>query len=162
MPIRTERHRIGGTDSRYLDADERAVRRRCDGQLRSSVAGIHDLDEPDHRVKLHHGFHRRSGKSLARLPIAHRAPPWFSTINYSCLRIVKFRKINSQYRIYIRYFEAAGSLGFPEGCLSCAKCLRLSETDLFITAVKQGLIGVNIFIVIWIIGVQLAARHLLG
>lgn len=32
----------------------------------------------------------------------------------------------------------------------------------FITAVKQELIGVNIFIVIWIIGVQLAARHLLG
>ena len=32
----------------------------------------------------------------------------------------------------------------------------------FLTAVKHGLIGVNVFILIWIIGVQLAERHLIG
>jgi hypothetical protein len=31
-----------------------------------------------------------------------------------------------------------------------------------LAAVKHGLIGINIFIVIWIIGIQLAERHLLG
>jgi hypothetical protein len=93
--------------------------------------------------------------------IAHILHGYLRLTIHACA-LLSFKMQISQYRTKIRDTEVVERRDVTRRVPIMREMLASRGDSSFLTAVKHGLIGINVFIVIWIIGIQLAARYLGG